>query len=110
VFTLTGLLVLLPLVFARDYWGRIRRLPPASQVFEKTALGAGMLALGAWAYCVRALEIITGVWAWSRLPLPLTARRPFFVFAGKGPKERLADPAEDNLQSASLIRGHRFRV
>ncbi len=51
--TIAVLLLLVPFVALRDYFGKIAQLDPRSAALTKASHGVAMLALGLWAYLER---------------------------------------------------------
>jgi hypothetical protein len=75
--TVVVLLLLVPFVALRDYFGKIGRLDPRSAALTKASHGAGMLALGSWAYLERDRLGLT-VFDW--VPLALLGLAAFGLF------------------------------
>jgi hypothetical protein len=80
IITLVGLLLLLPFVMARDYFGKIARLDPRNGALTKASHGAGMLALGVWALAIHDRMGIAGPLLW--IPLAVGGFGLFWLVAG----------------------------
>jgi hypothetical protein len=77
IFGLAILLLLVPFVALGDYFGKLGRLDPRSAALTKASHGAGMLALGLWAYWKR-YSIGLTVFDW--VPLAVLGVAAFGLF------------------------------
>lgn len=76
------LLLLVPFVAVRDYFGRIGQLDPRSGALTKASHGAGMVALGLWAYWKRDSIGLT-IFDWAPYAvLAIAAFGLFWLLAG----------------------------
>jgi hypothetical protein len=106
IFALVALLIAAPFLIAKDYFAKFRLLNPRQQALMRVSHGAGMLALGVWAFFMRDAIGLTPFGQWVPLALLAVAGGGLFRLCGgwKDAKIYSEQPGDDFLIARAIVK------